>query len=46
MFELELIEAVAAEVGVWRCFVAEVVAECRNVIKCDQAAKRSRDGPE
>lgn len=38
MFEPELIEAVAAEVGASRSFVAEVVAACKDVIKRELAA--------
>ena len=38
MFEPELIEAVAAEVGASRSFVAEVVAACKDVVKRELAA--------
>ena len=47
MFEPELIDtAVVAEVGVWRCFVGEVLAACKDVVNRDPTGERSRDGPE
>ena len=41
MFEPELIEAVAAEVGASRCFVGEVLAACKDVIKRELVAGRA-----
>jgi len=38
MFEPELIEAVAAEVGTSRSFVGEVLAACKDVIRRELAA--------